>query len=213
MLGLSICYLPYCMEWDSNVRRALLLSGGMDSISLAYWRKPDLAVTIDYGQLSAEAEMAAASAVCASLAIKHELVSVDCRSLGSGDLIGLPSLAAAPASDWWPFRNQLIATIAACRAIALGVSHLELGTVASDGVHADGTPEFIEALDRLTALQESGLRIEAPAIAMSTTELVHFSRVPMSLLAWAHSCHKANVPCGECRGCYKHFQVWSELTP
>ena len=27
---------------------ALLLSGGMDSIALAYWRKPSIAITIDY---------------------------------------------------------------------------------------------------------------------------------------------------------------------
>lgn len=195
------------------MKRALLLSGGMDSISLAYWRRPDFAVTIDYGQLSATAEMGAASAVCLALNIQHECLTVDCRALGSGDLIGLPSLAEAPASDWWPFRNQLLATIAAGRAIALGATSLELGTVASDGVHADGTPAFITAMDRLTSIQEGGLRVEAPAITMSTTDLVRRSGVPVSILAWAHSCHKANVPCGECRGCYKHFQVWSELVP
>ena len=35
---------------------ALLLSGGMDSIALAYWKRPDIALTIDYGQAAADAE-------------------------------------------------------------------------------------------------------------------------------------------------------------
>jgi 7-cyano-7-deazaguanine synthase len=193
------------------VKRALLLSGGMDSISLAFWRRPDVSITIDYGQLPAEAEIASARAFCAAHQIPHEVVSIDCRLLGSGDLIGRPSLAAAPASDWWPYRNQLLATIAASKAVALGVTHLELGTVASDSVHADGTPAFIQALDHLLSLQEGQMHVSAPAIHLRTTQLVRESGIPFSDLAWAHSCHKANVPCGECRGCYKHFEVWREL--
>ena len=35
--------------------RALLLSGGMDSIALAFWKRPEIAITIDYGQRAAEA--------------------------------------------------------------------------------------------------------------------------------------------------------------
>jgi 7-cyano-7-deazaguanine synthase len=38
----------------------LLLSGGMDSVALAYWLRPDVAFTIDYGQLSAEGELRSA---------------------------------------------------------------------------------------------------------------------------------------------------------
>ncbi len=31
-------------------KTAILLSGGMDSIALAYWKRPELAITINYGQ-------------------------------------------------------------------------------------------------------------------------------------------------------------------
>ena len=31
------------------------------------------------------------------------------------------------------------------------------------------------------------------------------------VLAWAHSCHKADVACGNCRGCNKYFEVLREL--
>ena len=35
----------------------MLLSGGMDSIAVAYWRRPSLAITIDYGQVPAAGEL------------------------------------------------------------------------------------------------------------------------------------------------------------
>lgn len=49
------------------MKTALLLSGGMDSISIAWWKRPDIAITLDYGQRAAEAEIKAASATCSDL--------------------------------------------------------------------------------------------------------------------------------------------------
>lgn len=193
------------------MKTGLLLSGGMDSLCIAWWKRPDVAITIDYGQLPAAAEIAASGAICKQLGIEHHVIRVDCRALGSGDMAGEKANTHAPASDWWPYRNQLLTTLAAMRAIALGVTHLWLGTVQSDGSHRDGTPEFIDALGKLLSLQEGAMTVEAPAIHLSTSELVCLSGVMPGQLAWAHSCHKANVACGSCRGCYKYFDVLREL--
>jgi 7-cyano-7-deazaguanine synthase len=193
------------------MKTALLLSGGMDSLSIAWWKRPNVAITLDYGQLAAEAEVRASKAICAILDIEHHVLRVDCRLLGSGDMAGVKADANAPASDWWPYRNQLLATLAAMKAISLGVTHLWLGTVKSDGSHRDGTQEFVDALDRLLSVQEGAMRVEAPAIELSTAELVRLARVPLDQLAWAHSCHKANVACTQCRGCNKYFEVLEEL--
>lgn len=57
------------------------------------------------------------------------------------------------------------------------------------------------------SLQEGSIVVEAPAIELSTEELIAEGKVPREFLAWAHSCHKANVPCGDCRGCNKFFGV------
>lgn len=193
-------------------RTALLLSGGIDSVSIAWWRRPHLGITVDYGQLPAEAEMAAARAVCDRSGIAHLGVTVDCRTLGSGDLAGSEPSALAPASDWWPFRNQLLVTLVAMAAVRKGVSHLLIGTVKSDQVHKDGHPDFISTLNELLGLQEGGLTVEAPAIHLSSAELVRLSGVPAGILAWAHSCHRSSIPCGACRGCSKYFEVHRELS-
>jgi 7-cyano-7-deazaguanine synthase len=193
------------------MKTALLLSGGMDSLCLAYWLRPEIAITIDYGQLPAQAERDASAAICRDLGIEHHVVAINCKSLGSGDMAGATASVHAPASDWWPYRNQMLITFAVMKAISLGVQKLLIGTVKSDSSHADGTHEFVEAISRLVALQEGGLVVEAPAIELNTSELVAKSKVPAGFLAWAHSCHKSDVACGNCRGCNKYFEVLHEV--
>jgi 7-cyano-7-deazaguanine synthase len=189
----------------------LLLSGGMDSICLAYWKRPDVAFTINYGQLSADGEIQAASAVCQSLSIRHEVISIDCGALGSGDLSGKPPDPLAPVTEWWPFRNQLLLTLTGMRAIALGIETLLFGAVKTDAIHADGKEEFFENLDKVFAIQEGKIHIETPSIHLTTAELVKLSGIPISLLAWSHSCHVSNFACGNCRGCFKYYAVMREL--
>jgi 7-cyano-7-deazaguanine synthase len=189
----------------------LLLSGGMDSVAVAYWKRPQIAYTVDYGQLPAEGEIRAAAAVCAALSIKHHVVKADCSQLGLGDMAGKPPSGLSPISEWWPFRNQLIITLAGAAAISDGVKALLVGTIRSDTQHADGRPEFFERMTQLMEMQEGGLRVAAPAVGLGAVELVKASGIPLGLLAWSHSCHVAAYACGRCRGCVKHAETMSEL--
>ncbi|MEX5570401.1 7-cyano-7-deazaguanine synthase [Pseudomonas syringae] len=193
------------------MKRALLLSGGMDSLAVAWWLRPEIGITLNYGQLAAQAEICSSKAICEQLQIEHHVIFIDCSSVGSGDMAGGKADVHAPASDWWPYRNQMLVTLAAMKAISLGVTKLYLGTVKSDGSHRDGTSEFISALNQLMVIQEGEMAVEAPAIELSTIELLRTADVPSSILAWAHSCHKSSVPCGNCRGCNKYFEVWHEM--
>ncbi|WP_407258258.1 7-cyano-7-deazaguanine synthase [Klebsiella quasipneumoniae] len=52
------------------------------------WKRPDIALTLDYGQQAANAEIKAATATCEALGIEHHIIRIDCRSLGSGDMAG-----------------------------------------------------------------------------------------------------------------------------
>lgn len=190
---------------------ALLLSGGMDSVALAVLLKPAFGFTINYGQRPAAGELRAAKQVCSELGIEHVALEVNCSALGSGDMAGLPPSSVAPVPEWWPFRNQLLVTLGAMKAISLGVGKLIVGSVKGDGQHADGTAQFYHALDDLLRMQEGSIRVEAPALGMTTAELIRHASVPRSLLGWTHSCHREEFACGRCRGCYKHMSVLAEL--
>ena len=190
---------------------AVLLSDGMDSYSLAYWLRPEICVTVDYGQRCAEAEVRASRIITDRLGIRHEVLRVDLSKLGSGDLSCRPAVPEAPASDWWPYRNQAIVTIAAMFLISCKVRSVALGIVRTDAQHVDGTTRFVEVLDELISMQEGAIRIVAPAADLSTAELIRHSGIPPSLLAWSHSCHTGNLACGRCRGCFKNHAVAAEL--
>jgi len=191
--------------------RAVLLSGGMDSIALAYWKQPQVAITINYGQVCARAELEAATTVAGSLGCQHEIVEVDCRTLGSGDLAGKPVHPLGATQEWWPYRNQLLITFAAMKAVQTGATELLIACVKTDGNYRDGTPDFIKRIDGLVSFQEGGLHVSAPAIGLTTVELVRQSEIPFELLAWAHSCHCGNFACGDCRGCFKHQAAMEAL--
>jgi 7-cyano-7-deazaguanine synthase len=191
--------------------KGILLSGGMDSISLAYWVRPEIAITIDYGQAAAETEIRMSSIIAGNLGIEHHTIKVDCSSLGSGDLINSTAINESPSSEWWPYRNQLLITLACMKGISLGLKELILGSVKSDGFHKDGTYEFYNRMNSLMEYQEGEIKILSPCIEMSTVELIKVSGIPKSLLHWAHSCHTSNIPCGKCRGCNKYGKTLNEL--
>jgi 7-cyano-7-deazaguanine synthase len=183
----------------------------MDSTALAWWLRPEVAYTVDYGQASAAGEIRAASAIAAAVGAHHTLIRVDCSSLGSGDLAGSAPLRLAPVPEWWPFRNQLLITLAGMQAVSDGVGSLLIASVRTDCQHIDGTAEFFTAADSIMSLQEGAIRVSAPALTLTTEELVRRSQIPADVLAWAHSCHTGPYACGSCRGCNKHYSVTQNL--
>ena len=85
------------------MKTGILLSGGMDSIAICFWRRPQVAFTFDYGQKAARGEFRAAKAVAETLEIEHHCISVDLRALGSGDMAGGAALSIAAVPEWGLF--------------------------------------------------------------------------------------------------------------
>jgi 7-cyano-7-deazaguanine synthase len=188
-------------------RRLLLFSGGLDSTALAVLLAPECALTIDYGQVSAGGEIRAAAAISSRLGIPHHVLSADCSSVGSGLLAGSEPDPLAPVEEWWPFRNQLLVTLAAAWGLGQGMEEVIVASVAGDAAHVDGTAEFFSSVDRLLTMQEGGMRLDAPAIGKSSVELLREAAVPGGLLGFTHSCHRSDFACGICPGCIKRSEV------
>src|SRR5262245_22455561 len=75
----------------------------MDSINIAWWKRPEVAIFVDYGQKPAPAERDAGLAACRAMNIRYEQIKADCSALGSGDMAGMAPSPHAPVSEWWPF--------------------------------------------------------------------------------------------------------------
>jgi 7-cyano-7-deazaguanine synthase len=189
----------------------LLLSGGIDSSAVAAWLRPAICLTIDYGQRAVKAETRASSQVCKELKLRHEILTARIPDLSAGDMSEQGVSLHSVHSEFWPFRNQYLITLGAMFAIKHGCDSVLIGTVFTDKRHMDGSHEFITSLDRTLALQEGNIRLAAPAASMTSTELVHQSKISDGILGWAHSCHIGEFACGHCRGCQKHSEVMTEL--
>ncbi len=183
--------------------KALLMSGGLDSAALAHWLRPDVCVTIDYGQIAAKGEMAASSAICTALELECRRITVDLSALGSGSMAGRPPAPDAAAIEFWPYRNQMLVTLAAMMLAPEGLTEIMVGAVATDR-HADGKAPFFRALDRVMSLQNGGVRVTAPARHLSTPSLLRKSAFPYDLIGLTFSCHVNEFACGQCGGCLKH---------
>lgn len=188
-----------------RIKTGILLSGGIDSACVAYWKRPTIAFNINYGQRPAVAERAASHEIAKSIGIPLVNIDIDCSSLGSGDLTDEKALSIAPTPEWWPYRNQLLVTLACMKAVQSGVKKLLVGTVSTDKKQKDGRKQFYEILNSLVKFQEGGIQIITPAIHLTATELATKSKIPDSVLGWTHSCHVSNFPCGKCNGCLKHL--------
>jgi 7-cyano-7-deazaguanine synthase len=190
--------------------RLLLFSGGMDSTAIAYWQRPDVCLTVDYGQRPAAGEIRAAKALSEVMGLRHDVVRVDLSKLGVGPLAGKEPSEIGRAPEWWPYRNQMLITIAGMRFVSEGLHEILLGAVATD-VHADGRAPFLRAIDRVLSLQEGGVRVTAPAQKLSPRSLIEESGIPHDLLGATFSCHVMATPCGACRGCEKHAATLAEI--
>lgn len=193
----------------TSARELLLASGGLDSTCIGWWRRPAGALFIDYGQKPAAGEWTAARAAMDALGITLDTLRVDCSAVGSGMLAGsLTQESVAPSPEWWPFRNQLLVTLAAAWAVLRGYDSVLIGCVSGDALrHADGSSAFLKKLDDLLRNQEGGVRLVAPAIDLTASELLEVSGAPRSILGWTHSCHVESIACGSCPGCIKRTQT------
>ena len=194
-----------------NNGTVLLLSGGLDSAALAARIRPSLTLFVDYGQKPRDAEARAARAVADYLNLPFVSVALPLGDLGGGLMHDDTPMREAPSPEWWPFRNQFLATAGAAIAVRHRLTTVALASVRGDGDrHVDGSLPFYVHLDAVMRLQEGGVRVEAPSIHLSTVELLREIDAPRSLIGWTVSCHRSNESCGDCPGCWKREIVLAD---
>jgi 7-cyano-7-deazaguanine synthase len=178
---------------------------------LAWLARPDIAIIVDYGQVSAKGEIDASKSICDYIGIDHRVVSARADFVKIGLLAGIRSVEGKNNPEFWPFRNQFIITCALMGIYSESVNQLLIGTVRGDKKFADGTKGFLDAANALIAVQEERIMIEAPAIDITSAELLVRSGLPKSLIGLTFSCHAADVACGECPGCVKNRALLAEF--
>lgn len=205
---------------DGRGKRAVVLvSGGMDSaVVLAIARARGFetyALSVRYGQRHS-AELDAAARNAASLgAVAHKVVEVDLRSIGGSALTADIDVPESPSEGipvtYVPARNTIMLSVALGWAEVLGARDLFCGVNAVDySGYPDCRPEFIAAFERLANLatkagvEEGGLKVHAPLIAMSKADIVVEGLKLGVDFGQTVSCYQADAEgraCGRCDAC------------
>jgi len=211
------------------MKAVCLLSGGMDSSTLAYLARSRgydlLALHLNYGQRTEARELAAARAVAERLGVTEFLpVSVEyLRLFGRSSLtdpsIGVesfdPSKPELP-NTYVPFRNGNLLAIATSYAESRDADAIFIGVQALDySGYPDCRPQFIAAFQRaidLGTADTTSIRLETPFVGLTKTDILRIGTdlgVPYDL-TW--SCYQAeDEACGVCGSCHFRQAAFAEL--
>ncbi|WAC06185.1 MAG: 7-cyano-7-deazaguanine synthase QueC [Methanoregula sp.] len=204
------------------MKAVCLLSGGMDSSTLAYLAKSEgyeiYALHLNYGQRTEEKERACAKKI-AGLLGAQDFVEVDVRyfaRFGASSLTD-PSIAVEgfdPArahipNTYVPFRNANLLAIATSYAESKNADAIFIGVQSLDySGYPDCRPQFIDAFQRVIDLgtkESTHIALNTPFITMTKTEILRLGIALGVPYNYTWSCYRnQDKACGTCGSC--HFR-------
>ena len=201
----------------------IVVSGGMDSVTLLYEKKDEIAlgISFDYGSNHNHNELPLAALHCQRLGIEHVVVPLGFMHqyfksslLESGDSIPDGSYDEENMkSTVVPFRNGMMLAVAAGIAESNGLTKVLIANHGGDHtIYPDCRPEFIAAMD---AAVEAGtfarVRVVAPYTNISKADIARRGRALGIDYAETWSCYKGgDVHCGTCGTCVERKEALRE---
>ena len=198
----------------------IVVSGGMDSITLLYDKKEEiaLAVTFDYGSKHNAREIAWAKVHCGRLGIRHIVIKLDFMQkyftsslLEGGDEIPEGHYADENMkSTVVPFRNGIMLSVAAGIAESNGLKKILIANHGGDHtIYPDCRPELIGAMDRAIANGTyEDVRIDAPYTNITKADIAKIGKRLGIDYSETWSCYKGGKRhCGKCGTCIERKEA------
>ena len=202
---------------------AIIVSGGMDSITLLYDHKDEIAlgISFDYGSNHNAREIPFAKMHCERLGIKHITINLDFmhQYFKSSLLDGAEAIPEGHYADdnmkstVVPFRNGIML------AIAIGIAesnNLDQVFIANHGgdhtIYPDCRPEFINAIDAAaTAGTYNNVKVIAPYTKITKSDIARIGKRLGIDYVETWSCYKGGeVHCGKCGTCVERKEALAE---
>ena len=192
----------------------LVLSGGMDSVTML-WEYRDriaMAVSFDYGSNHNKREIECAAWQCNQLGIKHIVIPLDFmgKYFHSSLLSGADAIPNGHyqednmKSTVVPFRNGIMIAIAAGLAESEGLKHVMMANHGGDHeIYPDCRPEFVNAMSDATRTGTyPGITLLTPYTYLTKGQIAgHGKRMGVDY-AHTYSCYRGGERhCGKCGTC------------
>lgn len=201
----------------------IIVSGGMDSITLLYERKDEIAlgISFDYGSNHNAREIPFARLHCERLGIRHLVINLSFmhQYFKSSLLAGADEIPEGSYDDdnmkstVVPFRNGIMLSIAVGIAESEGLTKVFIANHGGDhAIYPDCREEFIEAID---AASQAGtyehVCILAPYTNITKTDIALRGKQLGIDYSETWSCYKGReVHCGKCGTCVERKQALRE---
>lgn len=201
----------------------IIVSGGMDSITMLYNYKKviGLAITFDYGSNHAKKEMAFAKLHCERLGIPHLIIPLSfiheyfkSSLLEGGDKIPEGHYQDENMkSTVVPFRNGIMLAIACGIAESNGFTKVMIANHSGDhAIYPDCRATFINSMSEAMSYGTyNRVKIDAPYTGMSKTDIARIGKYMGIDYSETWSCYKGGEHhCGKCGTCVERKEALSE---
>lgn len=198
----------------------IIVSGGMDSVTLLYDYKDRIAlgISFDYGSNHNAKEIPFAKLHCERLGIKHITIPLDFmhQYFKSSLLEGADAIPEGHYQDEnmkstvVPFRNGIMLAIAAGMTESYGLSHVMIANHGGDhAIYPDCRPEFISAMSNATeAGSYNGVTVLAPYTNITKGDIARRGKELGIDYNETWSCYKGGEKhCGKCGTCVERKEA------
>ncbi|MDE6337919.1 MAG: 7-cyano-7-deazaguanine synthase QueC [Muribaculaceae bacterium] len=198
----------------------IILSGGMDSVTLLHYKKDEiaLAVSFDYGSNHNAREIEYARKQCEILGIEHLVIPLDFmgRYFKSSLLEGADSIPEGHYADEnmkstvVPFRNGIMLSVACGLAESRGLRHVMMANHGGDhAIYPDCRPEFVKAMsDAMKYGTYDGITIEAAFTDVTKADIARIGKELGVDYSLTYSCYKGGEKhCGKCGTCVERREA------
>ena len=201
----------------------IIVSGGMDSITLLYDKKDEIAlgISFDYGSNHNAREIPFAQMHCERLGIKHIVINLDFmhRYFKSSLLDGADAIpeghyeADNMKSTVVPFRNGIMLSIAIGIAESHNLKKVLIANHSGDHtIYPDCRPEFIHAIDKAARYGTFiNVGVSAPYADITKGQIASIGKRLSIDYRETWSCYKGGVVhCGKCGTCIERKEALAE---
>ena len=201
----------------------VIVSGGMDSITLLYDHKDEIAlgISFDYGSNHNAREIPFAKMHCERLGIKHITINLDFmhQYFKSSLLDGAEAIPEGHYADdnmkstVVPFRNGIMLSIAIGIAESNNLGQVFIANHGGDHtIYPDCRPEFINAIDAAaTAGTYNNVKVVAPYTKITKSDIARIGKKLGIDYTETWSCYKGGeVHCGKCGTCVERKEALAE---
>ncbi len=198
----------------------IILSGGMDSVTLLHEYKENIAmaVTFDYGSNHNQREIPLAKLHCERLGIKHIVIPLDFmhQYFKSSLLQGADAIPEGHYADEnmkstvVPFRNGIMLAIACGLAESNGLTEVMIANHAGDhAIYPDCRATFIESMSEAMAYGTyEHIKVVAPYTGITKGQIAEHGKELGLNYAETWSCYKGGEKhCGKCGTCVERKEA------